>query len=214
MLRQTSSGVCKGVGKKLPAEEESAALFGASILMEVAPGAPNLGQTPASHIAAQNLPHEGRGPLLLPTQSPASTETPLVLLCKKTTPQCREPAWGWIHTLWPSWTQEERTHPKERCSAKAQGRERPTVEVNHLEIGSILHRRGGFGLFLPFFELSFCCRAPPAPSGCKAGVTGPGRSPPLRSTPPNPRCQRILPQPDTSLDPLPVTSSSTLHLSS
>lgn len=73
---------------------------------------------------------------------------------------------------------------------------------------------GGFGLFLPFFELSFCCRAPPAPSGCKAGVTGPGRSPPLRSTPPNPRCQRILPQPDTSLDPLPVTSSSTLHLSS
>lgn len=73
---------------------------------------------------------------------------------------------------------------------------------------------GGFGLFLPFFELSFCCRAPPAPSGCKAAVTGPGRSPPLRSTPPNPRCQRILPQPDTSLDPLPVTSSSTLHLSS
>lgn len=58
---------------------------------------------------------------------------------KKTTPQCREPAQGWIHTLRPSWTQEERTRPEERCSAKAQGRERPTVEVNHLEIGSILH---------------------------------------------------------------------------
>lgn len=32
--------------------------------------------------------------------------------------------------------------------------------------------------------------------------------------PPNPTCQQILPRPDTSLDPLPVTSSSTLHLSS
>lgn len=59
MLRQTSSGVCKGVGKKVPGEEESAALFGASVLMEVARGAPDPGQTPASHIAAQYLSHEG-----------------------------------------------------------------------------------------------------------------------------------------------------------
>lgn len=56
MLGQTSSGVCNGVGKKLLGEEEVAALLGATILMEVAPGAPDLGQTPASHIAAQHLP--------------------------------------------------------------------------------------------------------------------------------------------------------------
>lgn len=56
MLGQTSSGVCNGVGKKLLGEEEVAALLGATILMEVAPGVPDLGQTPASHIAAQHLP--------------------------------------------------------------------------------------------------------------------------------------------------------------
>lgn len=59
MLRQTSSGVCKEVGKKLLGEEEVGALLGASVLMEVARGAPDLGQTPASHIAAQHLSHEG-----------------------------------------------------------------------------------------------------------------------------------------------------------
>lgn len=59
MLRQTSLGVCKRVGKKVPGEEEVGDLLGASILMEVAPGVPNLGQTPASHIAAQHLSHEG-----------------------------------------------------------------------------------------------------------------------------------------------------------
>lgn len=100
----------------------------------------------------------------------------------------------------------------------------------HLALGGW----GGFcGGFL-FFELSFFLsgssspsQMPPTSAGaCSSWPWGhpashvpatlhrPVRSPPLRSTPPNPTCQQILPQPDTSLDPLPVTSSSTLHLSS
>lgn len=154
-----------------------------------------------------------RTPPLLPTQSPASTETPLVLLCKKQPHSAENQPGAGSTPCGQAGLRRSAPVPRRDAQQGHKGENEPLWRPTAWKWG-VFCTGGIWSFFLPFFELSFCCRAPPASSGCKAGVTGPGRSPPLRSTPPNPRCQRILPQPDTSLDPLPVTSSSTLHLSS
>ena len=136
--------------------------------MEVAPGAPNLGQTPSSPSSAQHLPQaKGSGTPCTPQKAQYPKKC-LWSCCAKLLQQYREPARGQIHT--PQTKPEESACPKERCSAKVQRRGpsrregleplwRSTHHLPSLKKGERLALGGAGGIFfffLPFFELSFC----------------------------------------------------------
>lgn len=200
--------------------------------MEVAFGAPNLGQTPSSPSISHrqgawgppaphkkhSIPRNASGPAVQNCCSntenqPGATSRPRRpnQSPKRRVPIPRNDAQQRCRAGDP---QQEKTEPLWRSTDHLPSRKKG----EHLALG------GWRGIFFLFFPPFFSCQSPQLPTTGPDKVASPGHaagspqrpvhSLPLRSTPPNPRCQQILPQPDTSLDPLPVTSSSTLHLSS